>query len=289
MSCRVSTRPSAMVRMSRGREGGTVGAQASTSSRVLAVTEARFSSPIRGARAFSLSREPWQSGQTDATRNRSTRARRLSVSARLSSSSTVRRALRKVKSRSWTPFFEAKVMCFFSSGPSRTISRSQSSRSRHGTSVRTPNSRAMVGWTLKPNICQGTTAPSSRVLDASTTRVASSTVRTVPVPSQVGHAPSALKASCSAPGACTSSPQTGQVKGTSAATSMVGGTRCPRGHRCEARRENISRGTFSGSLEVPKVERTEGTPGRWRRASAAGTCSTESTAARGAWAMRRRV
>ena len=51
----------------------------------------------------------------------------------------------------------------------------------------------------------------------------------------------------------------------------------------------MSRSTFSSSVLVPKVLRTPGTPGRCRSASAAGTCSTESTAARGACAMRRRV
>ena len=45
-----------------------------------------------------------------------------------------------------------------------------------------------------------TTAPSSMVLDSSGTSVDSSTVRTMPVPWQVGQAPSLLKASSSAPG-----------------------------------------------------------------------------------------
>ena len=39
----------------------------------------------------------------------------------------------------------------------------------------------------------------------------------------------------------------------------------------------------------PNVECTPGMPGRWRRARAAGTCSTSSTVARPAWEMRRRV
>ncbi|SKY34691.1 Uncharacterised protein [Mycobacteroides abscessus subsp. abscessus] len=137
---------------------------------------------------------------------------------------TVSRALRKVKSRSCTPFFDVTVMCFFSSGPSSTISRSSSVRSRQGTSVRTPNSRAIAGCTLNPNMFQGTTAPSSRVLSGSGTSASSSTVRTTPVPPHVGHAPRELKARSSAPGASTCAPHTGQENGRSAATSIVGGT-----------------------------------------------------------------
>ena len=140
--------------------------------------------------------------------------------------------------------------------------------------MRTPNSRAMSGWTLKPNMFHGTTAPPSRVLESSGTRVASSTVRMMPMPSQRGQAPSELKASCSAPGGCTCSPHSGQSKGCSAATSMVGGTRWPFGHRCDASLEKISRSMFSSSVEVPKVERTPGTAGRCRRARAAGTWTT---------------
>ena len=145
-----------------------------------------------------------------STRKRETRASRFSSWARRSSSVTVRRALRKVKSRSWAPFFERTVIAFFSSGPARTMSRSQSSRSRQGTSVRTPNSRAMSGCTFQPNMFQGLTAPSSRVFEVSGTRASSSTSRTIPVPSQAGQAPSELKASASAPGGSTSAPHSGQ-------------------------------------------------------------------------------
>ena len=187
------------------------------------------------------------------------------------------------------PFLERSVISFFSSGPSRTMSLSQSSRARHGTSVRTPNSRAMSGCTFQPNMFHGLTAPSSRVLDVSGTSASSSTSRTIPVPSQTGQAPSELNASASAPGATTSAPHTGQKNGTSAATSIVGGTRWPFGHTCEARRENTKRSTLSSSVDVPNVERTPGTPGRCRSARAAGTWITASTSARGACAMRRRV
>ena len=51
----------------------------------------------------------------------------------------------------------------------------------------------------------------------------------------------------------------------------------------------MRRRTFSSSVEVPKVEWTSGTPGRWRKARAAGTCSTSSTVARADWEIRRRV
>ena len=40
---------------------------------------------------------------------------------------------------------------------------------------------------------------------------------------------------------------------------------------------------------MPKVERTSGTPGLWRRARAAGTWATSSTGALAAWEMRLRV
>ncbi|MPM15017.1 hypothetical protein SDC9_61382 [bioreactor metagenome] len=169
------------------------------------------------------------------------------------------------------------------------MSRSRAVSSSNGTSVRTPNSATTWGITLKPIICQEATAPSSIDFVVSGTRVASSTERTTPVPVQEGQAPPELNASASAPGGVTVAPQVGQVIGVSAATSSVGAIRCPLGHRWAASRENISRSTLSSSVEVPKVERTPGTPGRWRSASAAGTCCTESTAARGACAIRRRV
>ncbi|MCI1747377.1 MAG: hypothetical protein LKI24_04260 [Acidipropionibacterium sp.] len=51
----------------------------------------------------------------------------------------------------------------------------------------------------------------------------------------------------------------------------------------------MSRRLLSSSVEVPKVDRTLGTAGRWRSARAAGTCSTLVTAAREAWVRRRRV
>ena len=77
----------------------------------------------------------------------------------------------------------------------------------------------------------GATAPSLIVSDSSGTSASRSTWRSTPVPWQVGHAPSELKAICSAPRPKNSSPQTGQTKGTSSATFMPGPTSCPLGQR----------------------------------------------------------
>ena len=93
------------------------------------------------------------------------------------------------------------MMFFLTAGPWNTMSRSCAVRSRNGTSVRTPISRAMSFISDHIRVCQGATAPSSIVRDSSGTRVDSSTVRTMPVPSQVLQAPWLLKASSSAPGA----------------------------------------------------------------------------------------
>ena len=133
------------------------------------------------------------------------------------------------------------------------------------------------------------TAPSSMVSDSSGTRELSSTVRTMPVPSHSGQAPSPLKARASALGPKNSTPQTGHVMGRSAATFSVGGTRWPLGHTWLPTRENRSRRLFKSSVEVPNVLRTPGTAGRWCSARAAGTCSTSSTSARPACVRRRRV
>ncbi len=65
---------SAMGRMSAGSQGATVGSQSRRSSRVNAVTWARFSPSISLLRAFSDRRVPWQAGQTDSQRNFATRA-----------------------------------------------------------------------------------------------------------------------------------------------------------------------------------------------------------------------
>ena len=51
----------------------------------------------------------------------------------------------------------------------------------------------------------------------------------------------------------------------------------------------MRRSELSNSVDVPNVERTPGTPGRWCSASEAGTWSTSSTSARAACVMRRRV
>ena len=50
------------------------------------------------------------------------------------------------------------------------------------------------------SVPHGATAPSSMVSVSSGTSAERSTVRTMPVPSHSGHAPSLLKASSSAPG-----------------------------------------------------------------------------------------
>ncbi len=104
------------------------------------------------------------------------------------------------------------------------MSRSSAVSSRKGTSVRTPISRAMSFIRDHIRVCHGATAPRSMDNDSSGTRVDSSTVRTMPVPPQVGQAPWLLKASSSADGARTSAPQIGQKMGCSAATARVGGT-----------------------------------------------------------------
>ena len=88
----------------------------------------------------------------------------------------------------------------FSGGPWKTISRSLVVRSLKGTSVRTPMSRAMSTMSDHMSARQLATAPSSMVLVSSGTMVDSSTSRTIPVPPQVGQAPSLLKARLSAPG-----------------------------------------------------------------------------------------
>ena len=78
---------------------------------------------------------------------------------------------------------------------------SSSVRSRKGTSVRTPMARQTSVIRDHIRLFQGATAPWSMVRLGSGTRVARSTVRTVPVPPQVGQAPWLLKASSSAEGA----------------------------------------------------------------------------------------
>ena len=91
-------------------------------------------------------------------------------------------------------------MWCFSAGPWNTISRSSGVRSRKGTSVRTPISRAMSRISFHMSCCHDATAPSSMESDSSGTSVDSSTVRTMPVPPQVVQAPPLLKARSSAPG-----------------------------------------------------------------------------------------
>ena len=222
ISSSVAVNVSAISRISAGSMAGTPLPQSNMSRNAHEVTSARPYEPMRGARAASLSRVPPQSGQVRSTRNFATLANRFSSTARSSSFKTVRRALRNVKSRSCTPFIEVTTICFFSSGPLNTISRSASVSSRNGTFVRTPNSRTMSGCTLNPNVRHGTTAPSSMLSDSSGTRVASSTSRTMPVPWQRGQAPVELNAKSSAPGGIIRSPHSSQNIGDSAATAIVG-------------------------------------------------------------------
>ena len=75
----------------------------------------------------------------------------------------------------------------------------------------------------------GATAPCSIVKFGSAMSVESSTVRTMPVPEQVGHAPPELNARSSAPSACTSAPHTGQMIGRSSATFGVESSMWPFG------------------------------------------------------------
>jgi len=89
--------------------------------------------------------------------------------------------------------------------------------------VRTPIARQTSVIRLHIREFHGATAPSSMDSVGSGTSVARSTVRTVPVPSQVRQAPWLLKASSSADGAWTAAPQMGQSSGFSAATARLGG------------------------------------------------------------------
>ena len=163
-------------------------------------------------------------------------------------------------------------MCFFSAGPLKTMSRSASVSSRNGTFVRTPMAPHTCFMRSHMSVPHTTTAPSSMVLLSSGTSAARFTVRAMPVPLQVGQAPSLLNASDSAPGPKNSLPQCGHEMGSSAATLRLGGTCSPQcGHMWLPTRENRRRRLFKSSLEVPNVERTPGTAGRWCNASAAGT------------------
>ncbi len=91
-------------------------------------------------------------------------------------------------------------MCFFSAGPCNTMSRSAGVSSLKGTSVRTPISRATCFMRSHMSVPQGGDGAVVDGEDSSGTSEASSTVRTMPVPPQVGQAPPLLKARSSAPG-----------------------------------------------------------------------------------------
>ena len=67
--------------------------------------------------------------------------------------------------------------------------------------MRTPIARHTSAISDHISVFQGATAPSSMERDSSGTSVDSSTVRTVPVPPQTGHAPWLLNANSSAEGA----------------------------------------------------------------------------------------
>ena len=108
---------------------------------------------------------------------------------------------------------------------------SSSLRSRKGTFVRTPISRATSFMSFHMREPHGETAPWSMVSDSSGTRAARSTTRWTPVPSHTGQAPVELKAISSAPSPWKDSPHWGHTSGTSRATLREGGTRCPLGHR----------------------------------------------------------
>ena len=156
-------------------------------------------------------------------------------------------------------------------------------------SVRTPMARQTSVMSDHMREFHGATAPSSMERDSSGTRVDSSTVRTIPVPPQVGQAPSLLKAKLSALGPSKEAPQTGQTRGFPSATSAVGGRSWPFGQRWLPRREYMRRRLFSSSVAVPKVLRIPGTAGRWCSANAAGTFSMLSIFASAACVMRRLV
>ena len=102
------------------------------------------------------------------------------------------------------------------------MARSSSESALNGTSVRTPIARQTSVISDHISVFHGTTAPSSIESDSSGTRVARSTVRTMPVPPQVEQAPWLLKASASAPGGKKRTPHAGQVSARPAATSSVG-------------------------------------------------------------------
>ena len=93
---------------------------------------------------------------------------------------------------------------------------------RNGTSVRTPIARQTSVISDHISVFHGATAPSSIESDSSGTSVLRSTVRTMPVPLQVGQAPWLLKASSSAPGGKKRTPHTGQVSASPDATASVG-------------------------------------------------------------------
>ena len=98
------------------------------------------------------------------------------------------------------------------------MSRSLSVNWLNGTSVRTPMARQTSVITDHISVFHGNTAPWSMVNVSSGTKVDSSTVRTVPVPSHVGQAPLLLNESSSAEGAKKCVPHSGQINSCPAAT-----------------------------------------------------------------------
>ena len=112
------------------------------------------------------------------------------------------------------------------------------------------------------SVFHGATAPSSIVRFSSGTSELSLTVRTTPVPEQVGQAPVELNEKSSALGGLNSAPHSGQTSFFPAATANDGGTKCPFGQIWQASREYISLRLLLSSVSVPKVLRTFGTVGR---------------------------
>ncbi len=217
--------------MSEGIALGTVCTHCASSSSCIAHCSGSVLPCTGSVRARSFRRVPWQSGHGDSLMNGSTRLRPFASFALSSALSTVRAALKYVKSISPARFcfFKWYMMCRFSAGPCSTISFSWAVRSLYGTSVRTPISRHTSTMTDHMSERHGATAPCSIVRFGSAISVESSTVRTIPVPEQVGHAPPELNARSSAPSACTSAPHTGQMIGRSSATFGVGSSMWPFG------------------------------------------------------------
>ena len=89
-------------------------------------------------------------------------------------------------------------MCFFSIGPSYTMSCSSFVKSLNGTSVLTPIARHTSVIKDHIKLFQGATAPSSIVKSLLGINESIFTVSIVPIPPHLGQAPEELKAYSSA-------------------------------------------------------------------------------------------